>query len=88
MRPAARRTFTLTHTGLLLHEDKYEPHNCRPFGNEQSVTSYIVKGNSSESSVKQYKYLLVLQEVQGSIANASKAGDVDPVFFNTHVFLQ
>ena len=37
VRPAARRTFTLTHTELLLRVDKYEPHNFRQSGNEQSI---------------------------------------------------
>ena len=34
---AARRTFTLTRTGLLLRMDKYEPHNFHQFDNEQSI---------------------------------------------------
>ena len=35
MRPAARRTFTRTRTGLLLRVDKYKPHNLRQFSTEQ-----------------------------------------------------
>ena len=37
MRTVARRTFTLTRTGLPLRVDKYEPHNCRQFSTEQSI---------------------------------------------------
>ena len=37
VRPAVQRTFTLTRTVLLLHMDKYEPHNFCQFGNEQSI---------------------------------------------------
>ena len=37
MRIIAPYTFTLTRTGLFLRMDKYEPHDFRQFGNEQSI---------------------------------------------------
>ena len=52
VRPAAQRTFTLIHTGLLLRLDKYEPHNFCQFGNEQSKVNKGIN-NSQRSYTKQ-----------------------------------
>ena len=35
--PATLCTFTLTHKGLLLRMDKFEPHNFCQFSTEQSI---------------------------------------------------
>ena len=43
---AAWCTFTLTHTGLLLHVDKFEPHNFCQFSTEQSIPTYTSDNNS------------------------------------------
>ena len=37
MRQVMLRKCTLTRTGLLLHMDKYEPHNFHQFSTEQSI---------------------------------------------------